>query len=1240
GEVPSVSYTVSDGDSTDTSTLSISVNPLDDLSVLQGDVDSAAEDHVVAGNVLDNDSDIDSNLTVASFTVDTNGDGVAESFSAGQSAVIAGKGSLTLGADGEYSFTPQGNWSGQVPQVTYTTNTGSSAELSIKVTPVADAPALSLVSNDVVSSLNFEDVSLPGSGWSGDVQINNVSGASTIGSWNTLNGDGTVEVGSESIYVAGGDSSNQVLEIEGNAGDSTLFTTFHADAGSFFELEFDIAARSGHVDSSGLSISIVKLDGAGNPIAGSEKVLYTFDPTSGGWVRDQQVGISIESSGDYRLVFTAENADTYGAILDNITFSSLDNKGYENSFFNLSEINAALTDTDGSEVLSVELSGLPAGAVLKDGNGHQATVAADGKLDVSGWSLNSLQIKVDEPGQYTLTVTATSSEVVNGQVVDSASSQTSFPISVLDVAAFTDANEVVSVAEDTTLQGNVLTGTSSVEGAVSVLSFSVNGQSYAAGDSVTLNGVGQLQIKADGSYVFTPAANYNGSVPTVTYTVSDGETSDTSTLKISVTPVTDGFSDANEVVSITEDTTLEANVLVGTSSVDGQVRISSFQIGSTSYTAGQTASISGVGTLKLNSDGSYVFTPAANYNGAVPTVTYTVSDGVSTDTSTLKITVTPVIDTFTDANEVVSVAEDNTLQGSVLTGTSSVEGQVRISSFSIGDSSYSAGQTASISGVGSLKLNSDGSYVFTPAANYYGSVPTVTYVVSDGVSTDSSTLNITVTPVIDTFTDANEVVTVPEDGVLTGTVLTGTSSVEGAVSVSSFSVAGSSYTAGQTATISNIGTLKINADGSYVFTPVKDFNGPVPTVNYTVTDGKTSDASTLSISVTAVEDTPVSYSSSSAYWQMNYAPNSNSFDMKVKNGTMTLAVGESLHWDVLVTDSDQNATLTLINKSLPVGTTLSYERLYAENGEVMLRVYLTVTGSSAVSLSQDNQFFINVAGADGAALLINSDEYVGVHPNNEYNYSTQFDNGAASQWDDTDWLSSNNKGGELANSTSTQDGVTVSYGSGEDIVYGTTGGDTLNGGNDNDFLDGRAGNDTLHGDAGNDVVLGGHGNDTLYGDAGNDYLDGGRGSDTLYGGSGTDTLKGGDDSDTLIGGAGNDTLTGGSGIDTFKWELGDNGTVSAPAKDTITDFKAGIGGDVLDLKDLLQGENSNNLGNYLHFTKDSSDNVVVQVSSTGNIASGYDQTITLNNVHLGDLGGNDQQIISNLLKNANLKVDM
>ncbi|PMU12931.1 RTX toxin, partial [Pseudomonas sp. FW305-122] len=119
--------------------------------------------------------------------------------------------------------------------------------------------------------------------------------------------------------------------------------------------------------------------------------------------------------------------------------------------------------------------------------------------------------------------------------------------------------------------------------------------------------------------------------------------------------------------------------------------------------------------------GAYTFTPATNYNGAVPTVSYTVTDGSGSDvTSTLNISVTPVDDSFTDISETVTTSEDAAVSGSVLTGTSSVDGDVSVVNFTIGATTYAAGATATIANVGTLVIGTSGAYTFTPAANYNG----------------------------------------------------------------------------------------------------------------------------------------------------------------------------------------------------------------------------------------------------------------------------------------------------------------------------------------------------------------------------------------------------------------------------------------------------------------------------------------------------------------------------------------
>jgi T1SS-143 domain-containing protein len=151
------------------------------------------------------------------------------------------------------------------------------------------------------------------------------------------------------------------------------------------------------------------------------------------------------------------------------------------------------------------------------------------------------------------------------------------------------------------------------------------------------------------------------------------------------------------------------------------------------------------------------------------------------------------------------------------------------------------------------------------------------------------------------------------------------------------------------------------------------------------------------------------------------------------------------------------------------------------------------------------------------------------------------------------------------------------------------------------------------------------------------------GDDALGGGTGADALSGGDGRDVLWGGAGDDTLAGGAGSDVFAWRLGDAGPAGDPAQDTVLDFNAASGGDVLDLRDLLVGEHPADLANYLHFENAGSD-TTISISSTGGFSGGYtstavDQVVTLQNVDLVGGFGSDADVINDLITRGKLLTD-
>ncbi len=215
------------------------------------------------------------------------------------------------------------------------------------------------------------------------------------------------------------------------------------------------------------------------------------------------------------------------------------------------------------------------------------------------------------------------------------------------VNELTDQGEQLVVAEDGVLNGNLLDNTVNTDGpsAASVLLFSWGGNAnVAVGTSVTIDGIGTLVVNGDGSFTFTPAPNYDGAVPPVVYTVTDGTDTVQSTLELTITPVND-LADQSENVVVTEDATVSGNLLDNTVDNDGPqaATVTGFSWGGVANTTlGTPVTLAGVGTLLVNADGSYQFTPATNYDGPVPAVSYTVTDGTDSVQSILTITITPV----------------------------------------------------------------------------------------------------------------------------------------------------------------------------------------------------------------------------------------------------------------------------------------------------------------------------------------------------------------------------------------------------------------------------------------------------------------------------------------------------------------------------------------------------------------------------------------------------------------------
>ncbi|TFH76263.1 type I secretion C-terminal target domain-containing protein [Pseudomonas kribbensis] len=332
---------------------------------------------------------------------------------------------------------------------------GNTGTIKIDITPVADAPTLSVADNSVKSTGLVKDVwtglsglGTDGSGANSTTLKNVIDGAgkpNTSGTVTNVQSDGSVAAGTASktsglIYLEAG----KTYTFTGTGDDSLL------------------------VNIGGKNVASTTW-GAGGNLNGS------FTPTTSGYYtleiyHHNQSGpgsydVNLSVNGGTAIDLSSAGVPIYTGVQDlvnsGVTVSDLHgtngegyydgyklNTGAEGTTVKLSSISTALTDTDGSETLSIKISGAPVGSVLSDGAGHSFTVTAtSGDANVTGWNLGSLTVTPPAyyNGQFNLTVTSTSTEALGG----SASTTATIPVSVVPAVY----NSIVATSADDTVTG-------------------------------------------------------------------------------------------------------------------------------------------------------------------------------------------------------------------------------------------------------------------------------------------------------------------------------------------------------------------------------------------------------------------------------------------------------------------------------------------------------------------------------------------------------------------------------------------------------------------------------------------------------------------------------------------------------------------------------------------------------------------------------------------------------------------
>jgi VCBS repeat-containing protein len=336
---------------------------------------------------------------------------------------------------------------------------------------------------------------------------------------------------------------------------------------------------------------------------------------------------------------------------------------------------------------------------------------------------------------------------------------------------------------------------------------------------VTQPSHGSVTVNADGSFVYTPPSGFTGT-DSFTYDLTDGAlTSDPATVTINVKPTNTAPTATDLSYSVDQgdslDTDVYDGVLTGAADADDDTLFASL------------FSDPSDGTLTFNLDGSFTYTPNTSFYGT-DSFQYEVFDG-TTYSSPATVTLT--------VNQDVPTA--NPGDYSVLpTGTTSVPAEAGVLAFDpdTGPDLLTATLITSTS-YGSLTLNSDGSFSYTPGANFTGN-DSFTYESYDGIAYSApTTVTLTTNPV-----DMTQTYDTNHDTPLT------VDSAEG-VLLGAYDAEGDTLTA-QLLSDPSHGTVTVNSDGSFTYTPATGYVG-TDSFTFTASNGsQTAGTTTATLNVT------------------------------------------------------------------------------------------------------------------------------------------------------------------------------------------------------------------------------------------------------------------------------------------------------------------------------------------------------------------------------------------------------
>ena len=831
----SFTYVANDGTvNSNTATVTITINGANDAPVATADTGSTDENTVLnvsAAGLVANDTDVD----VETITISKVNGSAAN---VGTEITLASGATLTVNADGSYSYNPNGKFEAlddgesTTDSFTYTAfdgtaNSASDATVTITINGVNDAPVAVADSNstDENSSVTAAAPGVLSNDTDVDVEtltVSKVEGATAnVGASTTLTSGAKVTLSADGSYTYNPNGKFEALD-DGETGTDT----------------FTYTANDGTADSAPATVTIT-ING----------------------VNDAPVAVDDSGSTDENTPLTVAAA----GVLSNDTDVDVETLA-------VSKVNGSVANVD------TEIT-LASGAKVTLNSNGSFTYNPNGKFE----SLDDGETATD-----TFTYTAfdgTTNSGTDATVTITINGVNDAPVAVADTNS-TDENSTVTAAAP-----GVLANDTDVD--VESLSVSkVEGATANVGVATTLTSGAKVTLAADGSYTYDPNGKFENlddgesTTDSFTYTANDG-TADSSAATVTIT--INGVNDAP--VAVADSKTTDENTVLNVSAAgvltnDTDVDVETLTVSKVNGVAadvGTTITLTSGAKLTLNSDGSFSYDPNGQFEAlddgesTTDSFTYVVTDGTAeSSAATVTITINGVNDAPVAVADTGSTDENTTLTVAAagLVGNDTDVDVEAITISKVNGSAANVGTEITLASGAKLTVNADGSYSYNPNGKFENlddgesTTDSFTYTAFDGTANSASDATVTITingvndapvAVDDTAsTDENTSTTVAAPGVLAN---------DTDVDVETLTVSkinGSAAAVGGGVTLVSNAVVQLNSDGSFSYDPngkfesLDDGESTTDSFTYVVTDGTAeSSAATVTITINGVNDAPV-----------------------------------------------------------------------------------------------------------------------------------------------------------------------------------------------------------------------------------------------------------------------------------------------------------------------------------------------------------------------------------------------